>query len=224
VKRFVSGILFNLVRFLKNQFLNFETYYRIRSLQTSYEFVQATFPAPPVRSREDLLALLPEPREADVILEFGVWQGESINQLARRYPKQAIHGFDSFEGLPQAWGVLADKAHFDVQGQLPKVPGNVSLHKGWFKDTLPGFIATGLNSRIFLLHIDCDIYSSTKDVFDCLGDRLDGSYVLFDEYFGYPGWEHREHRAFVELVHARGFKPEYLGCTVKGKVLARVSH
>lgn len=216
-------MLFNLVSFLKKQFLTFETYYRIRSLQTSYEFVQANFSSPPVRNRDDLLAMLPEPCEGGIILEFGVWQGESIDQLAKRYAELTIHGFDSFEGLPQAWGVLADKAHFDVRGRLPKVPVNVVLHKGWFKDTLPDFVASELNSEIFLLHIDCDIYISTKEVFDCLGDKLNGSYILFDEYFGYPGWEYHEHRAFVELVQARGFKPEYLGCTVKGKVLVRVS-
>lgn len=223
MKKYLNAILLKIIRLLKNQFLNFETYYRIQSLRTSYDFMLGSFQGPPVASRDDLLALIPEPESGDMILEFGVYKGESINQMARQYPQSEIHGFDSFEGLPMAWGILANKAHFDVQGNMPNVPGNVKLHKGWFKDTLPVFVTNNMNCRVFLIHIDCDIYQSTKDVFDLLGEKLVGAYILFDEYFGYPGWEFHEHRALLELIKERKLSVEYLGCTAKGKVMTKIT-
>jgi hypothetical protein len=53
-----------------------------------------------------------------------------------------------------------------MQGKFPDVRINVQLIKGWFNETLPKF--TNLlesDDKIALLHIDCDIYSSTKTVF-----------------------------------------------------------
>ena len=35
--------------------------------------------------------------------EFGVASGRTINFIAERAPDRTIHGFDSFEGLPQDW-------------------------------------------------------------------------------------------------------------------------
>src|SRR5512137_995035 len=72
-----------------------------------------------------------------LIVEFGVYQGASINVIAKANPKCIIHGFDSFVGLPGKWerGLNTYEAgHFSVNGAMPRVPANVKLHKGWFKD------------------------------------------------------------------------------------------
>ena len=46
-------------------------------------------------------------------------------------------------------------------------------------------------------NIDCDIYSSTKDIFDIAGDRINpGCIIVFDEYINYPSWEQHEFKAF----------------------------
>ncbi len=74
-----------------------------------------------------------------LVLEFGVFKGPSINWFASWLPDRTIHGFDSFEGLPEDWlGYNVSAAHFDQKGVLPKVAKNVELHKGWFDQTLPG--------------------------------------------------------------------------------------
>lgn len=38
------------------------------------------------------------------ILDLGVYRSVSTKALARIFPSKIIHGFDSFEGLPEDWG------------------------------------------------------------------------------------------------------------------------
>jgi len=156
-------------------------------------------------------------------LEFGVENGDSVSWIAAR-TQRTVHGFDSFEGLPEDWsGTFERRGKFSRRGAAPKVPGNVELHVGWFDKTLPDFLRT-TNENVALLHVDCDIYSSTKTLFDQLGDRLKpGSIIVFDEYFNYPNWQRHEFRAFQEFVERTGLAYDYAGFCVKdGHVVVRV--
>lgn len=142
-------------------------------------------------------------------LEFGVYRGGSIRFIASRKRHQSIHGFDSFEGLPAAWYDM-DAGSFNLRGRLPKVPRNVTLHPGWFDQSAAKWAADN-PGPISFLHIDCDIYSSTKEVFNAIGTRLTaGSVIVFDEYFGYPQWRHHEFKAFQEFVARRDVSYRYL--------------
>jgi hypothetical protein len=145
-------------------------------------------------------------------LEFGVYSGGTIRHIARRKPNVTIHGFDSFEGLPEAWGGFSlGRSAFSRQGQLPRVPGNVILHKGWFNETIPPWCVSSTGPVRFL-HVDCDLYSSTVDIFAALRDRIQaGTIILFDEYFNYPGWERHEFKAWQEFVAAHAVDYEYVG-------------
>lgn len=147
--------------------------------------------------------------------EFGVYKGDSINFIAKRTERQ-VYGFDSFEGLPEDWIKDYTRERFRVDA-LPKVRANVTLVKGWYEESLPPFLAEHDDAFAYL-HIDCDLYSSTKTVFELLADRLqDGTVVTFDEFFNYPGWrEGGEYRAFMDFVEAQGFRVEYLGYNVIG--------
>ncbi|MGE0876623.1 MAG: tetratricopeptide repeat protein, partial [Burkholderiales bacterium] len=72
-----------------------------------------------------------------LVLEFGVRFGVSIRQIAA-LSNQLVHGFDSFEGLPEAWHE-EPRGNYSTAGAVPAVPAAVSLHRGWFEDTLPPF-------------------------------------------------------------------------------------
>ncbi len=137
-----------------------------------------------------------------LFLEFGVFQGASINYLSSQLSTKIFHGFDSFEGLKEDWsGWSLTKGAFDLKGQLPTVNSNVKLVKGWFDATLPDFIQKQSNPFVQWLHIDCDTYEATKTVFECLeGNIQKGTLILFDEYFGYRGWEIGEYKAFNEFI------------------------
>lgn len=143
------------------------------------------------------------------VCEFGVFQGRSINHLAARIKPRTIHGFDSFEGLPEDWRSGTGKGAFRTS--VPPVAANVVLHKGWFDATLPGFAQSVAGQEAALLHVDCDLYSSTKTVFDVLGSTITtGSVLVFDEYFNYPGWKEHEHKALQEFCASSGKRYQYL--------------
>jgi len=147
-------------------------------------------------------------------LEFGVADGGSLRHLGAS--GRVLHGFDSFEGLPEAWSGTFERAgKFSRKGAPPPVPSNVVLHKGWFDATLPEFLRAHPEPVAFL-HVDCDIYSSTKMVFAQLTPRLGpGAVIVFDEYFNYPNWERHEFKAFQEFIRDNGFAYRYLGFAQK---------
>jgi Macrocin-O-methyltransferase (TylF) len=155
-----------------------------------------------IRTDLDLLthALSKAPREG-LILEFGVASGRTIRHLASLTDRK-IDGFDSFEGLPETWRDGFEKGAFAQK--MPTVPANVTLHKGWFSDTLPKFLQQS-NEKVALLHVDCDLYSSTTCVLNLLKDRIKPeTMIVFDEYFNYPGWQNHEHKAFEEFTQETG--------------------
>jgi len=144
-------------------------------------------------------------------LEFGVKKGETIRDIAAM-TSNIVHGFDSFQGLPEDWaGTVLLKGRFNKRGKLPKVPANVLLHSGWFNESLPAF-KNQHPDPIAYMHIDCDLYSSTRTIFEQLGDRIvPGTVIVFDEYFNYPNWQQHEYKAFQEFVRGHGMTYTYLG-------------
>jgi predicted O-methyltransferase YrrM len=181
-------------------------------------------------NRWDLLeAAVDEAPRDGLFLEFGVAKGASAAFIAERLaPRSAaavLHAFDSFEGLPEAWhGTFETRGKFGVGGAIPALPANVAVHKGWFSETLAGFRRQNHEGGIALLHVDCDLYSSTATVFQHVGDLLQpGSILIFDEYFNYHGWQNHEFRAWREFVAERRVSYAYRGfCAQGGHVFLRI--
>jgi hypothetical protein len=162
-------------------------------------------------SRQVLNHAFSEIKLDGMMLEFGVFKGGTIRYIARNFPTRTVHGFDSFEGLPSAWqGTGHNRGAFHAGGKMPSVPTNVSLHKGLFDEVLPMW-AREHPDPIAFVHIDCDLYESTVTILNVLGPRLiPGVVIVFDDYFGIPGWQHGEHRAFQEFIDRTGRTFRYL--------------
>src|SRR5262249_641479 len=82
-------------------------------------------------------------RKQTLYLEFGVWKGYSIRYWSRllKHPQSMLHGFDSFEGLPESWTAFYRKGSFAEAGQIPEVSDSrVKFFKGWFEETLPNYV------------------------------------------------------------------------------------
>lgn len=182
------------------------------ALEETVEFIQKNMQhVNSVTSRYDLLTNCMSQLNTDdgLICEFGVYRGNSINHLASLTEK-TIYGFDSFEGLPERWRDRFEKGKFMLE-ELPQVKRNVQIIQGLFQDTVPIFLEE-YPDNLSLLHIDCDIYSSTKTVFEMIGDRIvPGTIIAFDDFFNYPGWKTGEFQVFNEFVETTGLKFEYIG-------------
>ena len=160
--------------------------------------------------KEEVLKIASEICEIDgFILEFGVYSGTTINYISSLFEDHKIYGFDSFEGLPEDWRDGFPRESFKLN-KLPNVNENVELIKGWFDSSLPVFLSNN-DGYIKFLHIDCDLYSSTKTIFKNLKDRIrKGTVIVFDEYFNYSGWKNGEFKAFQEFIGESNFKYKYL--------------
>jgi predicted O-methyltransferase YrrM len=146
-----------------------------------------------------------------LILEFGVAEGHSVSEMSRFFGEhRTIHGFDSFEGLPETWRPEYPQGIFACD--VPTLASNIVLHKGLFNETLPGFLGH-YPEKIAFLHLDADLYSSTAYVLEQLEDRLvPGSFVIFDElHYQFENYLEHEYKAFIEHHDRTGFHYEFLG-------------
>eukprot|EP00929_Paragymnodinium_shiwhaense_P032776 TRINITY_DN18120_c0_g1_i2.p1 TRINITY_DN18120_c0_g1~~TRINITY_DN18120_c0_g1_i2.p1 ORF type:complete len:354 (-),score=86.33 TRINITY_DN18120_c0_g1_i2:150-1211(-) len=122
-----------------------------------------------------LKLLAAQPREG-LWLEFGVAGGGSLCEIAEVARQigppgtlgrpSRVYGFDSFDGLPEDWRHGIGTGAFASGGKPPDVLGkyaeDVELVLGLFGDTLESFLQQQpANEPVALVHIDCDLYSST---------------------------------------------------------------
>lgn len=196
-----------------------------RALEETIQFIDKNMPnamcfSPSPKERLLDYALSKISKKGD-ILEFGVRAGESITYIAQKLKDRTIHGFDSFEGLPEEWeGHAFLKSDFTQNGKIPIVPGNVILHKGWFDKTISEY---NNSNEIAFINLDCDIYSSTKTVLDELGNKITtGTIILIDDFFNYRNWQQHQYKAFQEFVEKSNIKFEYLAFNGKHGVCIRI--
>jgi predicted O-methyltransferase YrrM len=184
-----------------------------QAAQQSASFVLENMPTAKVfwESRDTLRHALGEIKGPGLALEFGVATGATLRIIAETVgADRSVAGFDVFTGLPETWRTGFPEGEFAQEP--PDIPG-ATVIAGLFEDTLPTYLA-GIDEPIAFMHVDCDLYSSTKTVLDLTGERLAPDAVLvFDEFFNYPGWQQHEYRAWTEFLARTGRSFEYLAYT-----------
>lgn len=164
--------------------------------------------------------------ERGYYLEFGVFNGQSIIETygVLRGIMTHVYGFDSFSGLPdlseQDAASLALTPSFAPGNfkSLPMTavrdyilasttrlaPDHLVLTEGFYDQTLPAFDKAVLRDKgpCLIAHVDCDLYSSSRDAFAFLDDVVtDGTWILLDDYWTYRGSpKHGQRRAFEEWL------------------------
>lgn len=141
--------------------------------------------------------------------EFGVASGRSAVSAIRAaalYDWKAparFHLFDSFQGLPALGEVDAGSeqfkegdfahsresviAHLERRGVWD--PSRIALYEGWFADTLDARLQASFPpGSAAIVHIDCDLYESTRDVLNFVTPLLQpGTLMLLDDWNCFRG-------------------------------------
>ena len=148
--------------------------------------------------------------EGDIV-ECGAFRGGSSILMALALQKlsvnKVIHVFDSFQGLPDPH-INKDKGYkrgqfkADYDACITRIRDLglehiIRVHKGWFADTIKDFLASS-PTKISLLHIDCDLYTSTKDCFSLFYPFVSPSGVVVLDDFNDGG--RGEKTAVLELM------------------------
>lgn len=168
------------------------------------------------------------------LLEFGVYTGNSLRRFSNFYDnfgiKKIFFGFDSFKGLPEEkldsnnpgyWdaGAFSGVSEEQVKNSLPFV----NLKSGWFEDTLnQQTLEEIIKHKVGLIHIDCDIYTSTKQVLKWLVTNNlleDGTIIIYDDWGGHYDkkvgeFECGEGKAHKEICQEYNLIFDFIGCFV----------
>lgn len=122
-------------------------------------------------------------------LEFGVAAGYSFRwwMAECKNANAGFYGFDTFEGLPEKWGMFAKG---DMSYGIPVLEDKrAHFYKGFFQDTLNSFLfaeGNGLRGRRKIIHLDADLFSATIFALSQLYPYLEkGDIIMFDEFSVY---------------------------------------
>lgn len=133
-------------------------------------------------------------KEGDIegaIAELGVYKGETAKLIHHMLPDRHFYLFDSFSGLPKQ--VIKEDCDGTVRPQTVKfdntspeevlkyISGNDNLHikEGVFPETTEGID----EERYAFVHIDADLYQSTKDALEYFYPRLaQGGVIVVHDY------------------------------------------
>jgi hypothetical protein len=155
-------------------------------------------------------------------LEFGVFQGVSIRWWSERIkdPAARFVGFDTFQGLPEAWALLSEGS-LTTHGQVPRIDDpRVSFEVGLFQQTLPAFLERQRLERRLLVNFDADLYSSTLYALTMLAPHLRSDDVLVFDEMGSVREPAAEFRAFLDFANAYRFSYRAVGASSVYKVIA----
>ena len=156
-------------------------------------------------------------------VEYGVHEGYSIKYFAHNIkdPNSLFAGLDSFDGLPEAWGVLP-AGHFSTNSHIPTTnDSRVRFIKGWFQDTNDALFALIADKSNFIVHYDADLYSSTLYAITRFDDLKQPYLAIFDEFPGH------EARALYNYLQSYCARVEFIGRTLDingnpGQVLCKI--
>lgn len=163
-------------------------------------------------------------------LEFGVYHGTSMGMWYGLHEQNKLpinfFGFDSFQGLPPETkddNSFWNTGDFSTKGTIPPSLQNkddITLVTGFYDESLDHHAAALLEgTKVGLVHIDCDTYSSTMTVWEWLIEHellADGAIIVYDDWGAYleakcGEYDVGEAKAHVEIENTYDIKFTDLG-------------
>jgi O-methyltransferase len=173
-------------------------------------------------------------------LEFGVYRGTSFILAANSAAKGGLDdmrffAFDSFAGLPESEGQVFSHGQFacseDTFTTMITKAGvpieRVVKVKGFYNESLTREVKERYAlTRAAIVHIDCDLYSSTKDVLSFIEDLVQpGTIVIFDDWSSFRDEpkpeDFGEAKAFNQWVLRDRFEDFYESEKAKAFIMKR---
>ena len=155
--------------------------------------------------------------------EFGVCGGHSFKWWLEhnKNSESKFYGFDTFEGLPEAFGPFGKGSMAVALESLNINDPRAGFYKGLFQNTLNPFLDQYRSERKKLIHLDADLFSATLFALSQLYRYLnDGDILLFDE-FAVPKHEFMAFKIFTESFYVNyeviGAANNYLFTAIKIK-------
>ena len=127
--------------------------------------------------------------------------GDSFSYIVPSFSKG--FGFDSFQGLPEDWGVVP-RGTYSSRGRVPDIE-NSKFIVGEFANSLPEFFKSK-QPMAGLINFDADLYSSTITALTNARSVIDQDTTLvFDEVIVNNNWEQDEFRALNEFCETNDY-------------------
>lgn len=158
-------------------------------------------------------------------LEFGVARGTSVISayhlsVAKGIKDMRIFAFDSFQGLPNSEGGVFESGAmsyskdtfltFCAKAGVPTE--KICTIPGFFEDSLVHTLIAqhGFGQRPLLVHVDCDLFTSTRHVLNFLEQFLSvPTIIVFDDWYSFTTKDnpekYGEQRAFCEWPTHQAF-------------------
>ena len=158
------------------------------------------------------------------IYEFGIYNGNSLCKISsylKNNPdligiKPRIFAYDSFEGLPKEDGVFEKfkEGNYKSENSPEDIRvlvnyDNLSVYKTWFSDLKKSMVNKSGKPAI-LIHIDCDLYTSTVDALTfMINNNLvsTNTLIAYDEFrVGKYKGEHTAHEEVLSKMQIRSYE------------------
>lgn len=139
------------------------------------------------------------------LLEFGVASGGTTCLIAKKLKGKHLYSFDSFQGFnPDEFkasfergavtrvdeivafrGMKYSQAYVQVKLWLNGFGNRVTLHPGFFQQSLPPFLEEG--KKFCFALVDCDLDTSVQYCLESIYSSMSpGAVILVDDYAGRP--------------------------------------
>ena len=153
-----------------------------------------------------------------VFFEFGCHSGRTFSAALSSADYLGIdleaYAFDSFEGLPntnqEEDGIFKSGTFYTSKSRFKKIVYDKTkvklnenqLIEGYYENSLTTSLKSKLPEKVGFIHIDVDLYSSTKTVLNFVKDYfVVGTVILFDDWYCFPPGQNKgEKKAFNEFL------------------------
>lgn len=151
--------------------------------------------------------------------EFGCHSGRTFSAAIRAadyllIKEMKFYAFDSFQGLPKtnveidgyfkegSFATSTDVFLTKVRQYTGRTLNLKNVVEGFYEDSLTATLQSNM-PMVGIVHIDVDLYSSTKQVLEFIKPLIvSGTVILFDDYYAFPpDGKKGEMRAFKEFIN-----------------------